>query len=85
MEKVKLVTIQESELRELIRQEAARAINEALSNQSDELLRIDELCRKIPGLTRYRFDKLKTEAKLKNIRGRYSLKSVKAAMQSQSR
>ncbi|MCX0334186.1 hypothetical protein [Acinetobacter radioresistens] len=85
MEKVKLVTIQESELRELIRQEAARAINEALSNQSDELLRIDELCRKIPGLTRYRFDKLKTEAKLKNIRGRYSLKSVKAAMQSQLR
>ncbi len=85
MEKVKLVTIQESELRELIRQEAARAISEALSNQSDELLRIDELCRKIPGLTRYRFDKLKTEAKLKNIRGRYSLKSVKAAMQSQLR
>lgn len=85
MEKVKLVTIQESELRELIRQEAARAINEALSNQSDELLRIDELCRKIPGLTRYRFDKLKTEAKLKNIRGRYSLKSVKAAMQFQLR
>ncbi|MCX0338311.1 hypothetical protein [Acinetobacter radioresistens] len=85
MEKVKLVTIEESELRELIRQEAALAINEALSNQSDELLRIDELCRKIPGLTRYRFDKLKTEAKLKNIRGRYSLKSVKAAMQSQLR
>lgn len=85
MEKVKLVTIQESELRELIRQEAAQAINDALANQSDELLRINELCRKIPGLTRYRFDKLKTEAKLKNVRGKYSLKSVKAAMQSQSR
>lgn len=79
---VKIITMQEDELRDLIRQETSNAIKQALAGQHDELLTIVQLCDKIPGLSRHLFKKLAMDAKLKNVRGKYSLKSVKDAMQS---
>ena len=50
--------------------------------KEDELLNIDQICKKIPGMTRHLFKKLVEETKLKNIRGKYSFNAVKVAMQS---
>ena len=82
MSAVRLITIEESELRELIRQEATKAMALVLSSQNDELLTIAQLCEKITGLTRYLFSNLLKSSKLKCVRGKYSLKAVKAALQS---
>ena len=79
---VKIITIQEDELRDLIRQETSNAIKQALAGQHDELLTVKQLCERIPGLSRYLFKKLEEKAKLKNTQGKYSIQSVKAAMQS---
>lgn len=79
---IKFITMPEDELRELIRQETAHAIQQAFAGQHDELLTVKQLCEKIPGMSRYLFKKLVLKAKLKNVQGRYSLASVKAAMQS---
>lgn len=79
---VKIITIQEDELRDLIRQETSLAIVEALNQQSDELLNITQLCDRIPGLTRHLFKKLEQKHKLKNTQGKYSLKTVRGALQS---
>ncbi len=79
----KIVTLEESELRALMREEAENALRNVLAEQHDELLTIGQLCEKIPGMTRYAFSKLKKTAHISNVRGKYSLKSVKAAMQSQ--
>ncbi|WP_166168979.1 hypothetical protein [Acinetobacter sp. SA01] len=79
---IEIVTIPLADLRELIRQETSNAITQALQCQNDELLNVTQLCERIPGLTRHLFKKLETKAKLKNIRGKYSLRAVKDAMQS---
>ncbi|MGC3818605.1 hypothetical protein [Acinetobacter sp. G11] len=79
---IEVVTIPVADLRELIRQETSNAITKALQGQNDELLNVKQLCERIPGLTRHLFKQLETKAKLKNIRGKYSLKAVKDAMQS---
>jgi hypothetical protein len=79
---IEVVTIPVADLRELIRQETSNVITKALQGQNDELLNVKQLCERIPGLTRYLFKQLETKAKLKNIRGKYSLKAVKDAMQS---
>lgn len=82
MNAVRLITIEESQLRDLIREEATKAMALVLSSQNDELLTITQLCEKIPGLTRYLFSNLLKSSRLKCVRGKYSLKAVKAAMQS---
>ena len=79
---IKIVTMQEDELRDLIRQETLIAIKQVFAQKDDEMLNIEQLCEKIPGLTRYIFKKLAVESKLKCVRGKYSLNAVKAAMQS---
>lgn len=78
----KIATIEETELRAIVREEAANAYREVLAEQKDELLNIGELCEEIPGLTRYLFTQLQKTAHLKNVRGKYSLREVKAALQS---
>ena len=80
MAEIKLIAIQEAELREIIRQEVTIAINEVLSAQNDELVTIKRICEKIPGMTRYLFKQLERKTKLKNINGRYSLKAVRDAL-----
>jgi len=50
--------------------------------RDDELLNVEQLCKRIPGLTRHLFKKLADRAKLKNISGKYSLNAVKGALQS---
>ena len=82
MEQIKIVTMPEHELREMIRQETTAAVTEALASQADELLNVGQICEKIPGMTRYLFKNLVSSAKLKDVQGRYSLRAVKAAMQS---
>ena len=47
---VKIITMQEDELRDLIRQETSNAIQQALAGQHDELLTVKQLCERIPGL-----------------------------------
>lgn len=78
---IKVITITESELRELIRQEATAAFAVALESQADELLNIKQICERIPGMSRHLFKNLVEKTKLKDIQGRYSLQAVKAAMQ----
>lgn len=82
MSAVRLITITEPELESLIDRVCRKAILDAFAQKDDELLNIDQLCERIPGLTRYIFKKVAAEAKLKCTRGKYSLKAVKAAMQS---
>lgn len=82
MSEVKIITITEPELESLIDRVCRKAIMEAFAQKDDELLNIGQLCAKIPGLTRHLFKKLVSEAKLKNVRGKYSFNEVKAAMQS---
>ncbi|OTL21609.1 hypothetical protein [Acinetobacter pittii] len=47
-----------------------------------ELLNITQLCERIPGLSYHSFKKLAKEHRFKDIKGRYSLTAVKAALQS---
>lgn len=82
MEQIKIITMPEHELREMIRQETTAAVVAVLANQADELLNVGQICEKIPGMTRYLFKNLASTAKLKDVQGRYSLNAVKAAMQS---
>lgn len=80
MAEIKIVTISESELRELIRQEVNIAIKDALAEHNDELVTIKQICEKIPGMTRYIFKQLEATTKLKNFKGKYSLLAVKHAL-----
>lgn len=82
MSETKMIVMQESELESLLDRVCRKAVLEVFAEKDDELLNIDELCKKIPGLTRYLFKKLLQETPLKSIRGKYSLSAVKAAMQS---
>lgn len=83
MSEIKVITITETELESLLDRVCRKAVLEAFAQKEDELLNIGQLCEKIPGMTRYAFSKLKKTAHISNVRGKYSLKSVKAAMQSQ--
>lgn len=80
MAEIKLIAIQEAELREIIRQEVTAALRQHFESQNDALLNISQICESIPGMTRYLFKKLEADAKLKNIRGKYSLKAVNDAL-----
>ncbi len=82
MSEVKIITITEPELESLIDRVCRKAVLEAFAQRDDELLNIEQLCQKIPGLTRHIFKKVVEQAKLKNVRGKYSFNEVKAAMQS---
>lgn len=82
MTTVQLITITAPELEALVGRACRDAVQEVLAQKDDELLNIDQMCEKIPGLTRYMFHKIAKEYKLKCIRGKYSLNAVKAAMQS---
>ncbi|RZG47012.1 hypothetical protein [Acinetobacter wuhouensis] len=82
MNEVKIITMTEGELETLLDRVCRKAIMDAFAQKDDELLNIDQLCKKIPGLTRHLFKKLIDETKLKNIRGKYSFNEVKAALQS---
>jgi len=79
---VKIITITEPELESLIDRVCRKAVLEAFAQRDDELLNIEQLCQKIPGLTRHLFKKLVQQANLKNVRGKYSLNEVKGALQS---
>lgn len=79
MTEIKLITIQEAELREIIRQEITAVLKQHFESQKDALLNISQICESIPGMTQHLFKKLEAEAKLKNIRGKYSLNAVKHA------
>lgn len=85
MYEIKLLTIQETELREIIRQEVTAAVKQEFENQNDALLNVTQICERIPGMTRYRFKKLESKAKLKNLQGRYSLNAVKVALHQDNR
>ncbi|MGE4314592.1 hypothetical protein [Acinetobacter sp.] len=80
MAEITLIAIQEAELREIIRQEVTAALKQHFESQNDALLNISQICELIPGMTRHIFKKLEADAKLKNIRGKYSLKAVKDAL-----
>lgn len=82
MAEIKLIAIQEAELREIIRQEVTAALKQHYESHNDALLNIAQICESIPGMTRYRFKKLET--KLNNIQGRYSLNAVKLALHQDS-
>lgn len=82
MNEVRLITITETELETLIDRVCRKAILDAFAQKDDELLNIDQICKKIPGMTRHLFKKLVEETKLTNIRGKYSFNAVKVAMQS---
>lgn len=80
MAEIKLIAIQEAELREIIRQEVTAALRQHFESQNDALLNISQICESIPGMTRHLFKRLEANAKLKNIRGKYSLKAVNDAL-----
>lgn len=80
MAEIKLIAIQEAELREIIRQEVTVALRQHFESQNDALLNISQICESIPGMTRHLFKRLEANAKLKNIRGKYSLKAVNDAL-----
>ncbi|WP_227523938.1 hypothetical protein [Acinetobacter pseudolwoffii] len=80
MAEIKLIAIQEAELREIIRQEVTAALKQHYESHNDALLNIAQICESIPGMTRYRFKKLEAKAKLNNLQGRYSLNAVKVAL-----
>ena len=82
MSEVRTITISEPELETLIDRVCRKAVLEAFAQRDDELLNIEQLCQKIPGLTRHIFKKLVDQAKLKNLRGKYSLNEVRDALQS---
>ncbi len=77
-----MILIHESELESMLDRVCKKAILEAFAEKDDELLNITQLCKRIPGLTWHTFKKLAKDKKLPNVQGKYSLKLVKAAMQS---
>ncbi|MCH7333452.1 hypothetical protein [Acinetobacter modestus] len=79
---VKVINITETELESLLDRVCRKAILEAFAQKEDEVLNIGQICERIPGMTRYLFSQLQKTAHLKNVRGKYSLKDVKAALQS---
>lgn len=81
MSENKMVIIPESELESLLDRVCRKAVLEALSEKDDELLNIKQLCERIPGLTWHTFKKLSEKKKLVNVQGKYSLKAVKEAVQ----
>ncbi|WP_245106596.1 MULTISPECIES: hypothetical protein [unclassified Acinetobacter] len=82
MSENRMILIHESELESMLDRVCKKAILEAFAEKDDELLNITQLCERIPGLTWYTFKKLAKNKKLPNVQGKYSLKLVKAAMQS---
>lgn len=82
MTEVKFVSMPATELVQLMEKACENAVSKVLAAQGDELLNIKQLCERIPGLSYHTFKKLEKEHKLKDIRGRYSLTAVKAALQS---
>ncbi|ENU23530.1 hypothetical protein F993_01683 [Acinetobacter proteolyticus] len=82
MSEVKVITITETELENLLDRVCRKAILDAFAQKDDEILNIGQICERIPGMSRYLFSQLQKKANLKNIRGKYSLNAVKAAMQS---
>lgn len=78
---IKFVLMPTNELSKLLEDACERAIAKVLDEQNDELLSIRQLCERIPGMTYYLFKQLRKQQKIKSIRGHYSLKSVKAALQ----
>ncbi|MFA3055924.1 hypothetical protein [Acinetobacter pittii] len=79
---IKFVLITADELTKLLEEACDRAVTRVLANQEDELLNISQICERIPGMTYYLFKNLCKEQKIKSIRGRYSLKRVKTALES---
>lgn len=82
MNEVKIITMSEDELETLLDRVCRKAIMDAFAQKDDELLNIGQLCERIPGLTRHILKKIEVQARLKNVRGKYSFKEVKGAMQS---
>ncbi|MES5709830.1 hypothetical protein U2E90_06495 [Acinetobacter baumannii] len=82
MTEVKFVSMPASELAQLMEKACENAVSKVLAAQGDELLTISELQKRIPGLSWHIFDKLRKKHKLKDVRGKYSLKAVKALLQS---
>lgn len=80
---IKIFTVQDDELRQLIREELTQLLAQAFEKE-DELLNIGQLCGRVEGLTRHTFKNLCKTTSLKQIDGKYSLKAVKAALQSRS-
>ncbi|KYQ82495.1 hypothetical protein AWW72_17980 [Acinetobacter sp. NRRL B-65365] len=82
MTEVKFVSMPAADLAQMMKAACKDAVAEVLAAQGDELLNIKQLCERIPGLSYHTFKKLEKEHRLKDIRGRYSLTAVKAALQS---
>ncbi|MBJ9984469.1 hypothetical protein IAE19_03330 [Acinetobacter sp. S40] len=82
MTEVRFITMPVDELVHLMDQVCQNAVKKALADQNDELLTITELTKRIPGLTWHTFNGMRKKHKLKDIRGKYSLKAVKAMLQS---
>ncbi|AKJ45977.1 hypothetical protein MW722_001224 [Acinetobacter baumannii] len=82
MTEVKFVSMPASELAQVIEKACENAVTKVLAAQGDELLNITQLCERIPGLSYHSFKKLAKEHRFKDIKGRYSLTAVKAALQS---
>lgn len=78
---IKFVLVPTNELSKLLEDACERAVSKVLAEQNDELLSIRQLCERIPGMTYYLFKQLRKQQKIQSIRGHYSLKSVKAALQ----
>ena len=78
---IKFILMPAHEFSKLLEDACERAIAKVLTEQNDELLSIRQLCERIPGMTYYLFKQLRKQQKIQSIRGHYSLKSVKAALQ----
>lgn len=74
-----VLDVEKDELQQMIES----AVRKVLSESDDEMLNIGQLCERIKGLTYHTFNRLKEEKRLKQVSGKYSLKAVKAALQSQ--
>ena len=79
---IKLITMTEEEIEAMMERVCERTMTRVLAAQDDELLNVGQLCERLPGLTRYTFSKLIVKTRLKDVQGKYSLKAVKAALQS---
>lgn len=82
MTEVKFVSMPANELMQMVEKACESAVSKVLAAQGDELLTISDLQKRIPGLSWHIFDKLRKRHKLKDVRGKYSLKAVKALLQS---
>lgn len=82
MTEVKFVSMPANELMQMVEKACESAVSKVLAAQGDELLTISDLQKRIPGLSWHIFDKLRKKHKLKDVRGKYSLKAVKALLQS---